>query len=150
MSNKRHFPIKPRRRRQGFALIEVLVGMLIFAFGVLGLMGLQASMTQATTSNKFRADASNIANELLGLMWSDAPANLSKYTTAQCAGYGRCLDWSRKVSDSLPKGTATVTATDKSGAGSLSVVMEVQVDIAWTPPGGESTHHYRTLARVEP
>jgi len=139
-----------RRSRRGFALIEVLVGMLIFAFGVLGLMGLQASMTKATTGNKFRADASNMANELLGMMWSDAATNLPKYASAQCSGYSRCQEWTKKLADSLPQGTATVTTTDKSGAGSLSVVMEVQIDIAWTPPGGETTHHFRTLARVEP
>ena len=58
----------PCRSARGVALIEALVGLLIFSFGVLGLIGLQATMSKAQTGAKFRADASNLTAELLGVM----------------------------------------------------------------------------------
>ena len=51
---------KRHRGTAGFALIEVLVAVLLFAIGILGMVGLQASMTQAQTESKVRADAANL------------------------------------------------------------------------------------------
>ena len=45
--------------------------MLLFAIGILGMVGLQASMMQAQTDSKVRADAANLVDELATLMWSD-------------------------------------------------------------------------------
>ena len=77
-----------RRRRsaqRGIALIEALVGMLIFAFGVLALIGLQASMTRAQSSAHYRADASNLASQLFALVQTDAFAIIRT-----CGGQSRC------------------------------------------------------------
>ena len=59
------------RAQRGFMLLEVLVALLIFSIGVLGIVGLQASMTKAQTGSKFRADAAFLAQRLVGGMWSD-------------------------------------------------------------------------------
>lgn len=134
-------PRAPRRQARGMALIEALVGLLIFSFGVLGLIGLQASMSKAQTGAKFRADASNLSAELLGVMWSDTAANLGKYASANCADYARCADWSRKLAVQLPAADSTVTVDTGTG--------EVKVTIEWTQPG-EGTHRYTTSAMVQP
>ncbi len=123
----------------GVALIEALIAILIFAIGVLGLVGLQASMTRAQSAGKFRADASSLASEVIGLMWIDSNVNLPKYATASCAGYPRCLDWKNKVASALPAGSATVTADNASGA--------VSVTLTWTMPN-EGTHSYATSTTV--
>ena len=125
------------RRSRGFMLIEALVALLIFSFGVLGIIGLQASMTKAQTQSKFRADASLLAQQAIGAMWSDS-ANLANYATASCAGYARCNEWRTRVAAALPGGT---TAVD------LSATPEVVITITWTPPN-EQTHEYRTLTAV--
>ena len=99
------------RRLRGIALIEALIGILIFAFGVLGLMGLQAAMTKAQTSAKVRADAANLASDLFGLIQTDIPGNLSNYAnkggTKACASYVPCSDWLAKVGATLPAGTVS-------------------------------------------
>ncbi len=63
-------------------LIEALVAVLIFAFGVLGIVGLQAAMTKAQTQSKSRADASLLAQQVIGSMWTDTP-NLASLLDGQ-------------------------------------------------------------------
>ena len=118
-------------------LIEALVALLIFAFGVLGIVGLQASMTKAQTQSKFRADASLLAQQAIGAMWSDT-ANLANYATASCAGHPRCNDWQTRVGTALPNAAPTIT---------LLSANEVQVTIRWTPPN-EETHTYTTTSAI--
>jgi len=131
----------PRRTNSGVMLIEALVAILIFALGVLSIVGLQASMTKVQTSSKFRGDASYLANGLLGTMWADdITNNLSKYTTAGCATYAPCNDWSTKVAAVLPGGNVAVT-TDASNT--------VTVTINWTVPN-EGAHSYTTTASLQP
>lgn len=50
-------------------LLEVLVAILIFALGVLGLVGLQANAIALSGQAKYRADATLLANDLIGRMW---------------------------------------------------------------------------------
>jgi type IV pilus assembly protein PilV len=62
--------MKPNSRPQrGVMLLEVLIALLIFALGVLGLVGLQARAARDSSQTKYRADATLLANDLLGQMW---------------------------------------------------------------------------------
>ncbi len=119
-------------------LIEALVALLIFAFGVLGIVGLQASMTKAQTQSKSRADASLLAQQLLGSMWTDSAANQASYATANCAGYPRCSEWAARVAAALPGGTVDVA---------FVAAQVVEVKITWTPPN-EQQHTYATTSAI--
>lgn len=136
------FPPKllQRRRVAGAALIEALIAILIFSIGVLGLVGLQVSMTRAQTSAKYRTDAAYLANELVGQVWGDR-ANLASYTTApgSVCSYQRCLDWVNKVASGLPQGAATTSAVAATGA--------VGVTVTWTLPE-EGSHSYALSTTV--
>jgi type IV pilus assembly protein PilV len=129
-----------RRDASGIMLIEVLVALLLFAFGILGLVGLQASMTQAQGASKVRADASYLASELLGIMWSDA-TNLVNYTAAGCAAHPRCNDWKNKLETQLPGGTLNRLTYD-------AATGDVFLEITWAMPNG-GTHKYTTNATVK-
>ena len=50
--------MKNRKQQRGIALIEVLVAVLLFALGILALVGLQASMNKNVTQAKLRGEAS--------------------------------------------------------------------------------------------
>ena len=119
-------------RQQGIALIEALVGMLIFAFGVLGLVGLQSSMTQAQTSARFRADAADLASELFGLIQTDNLSRLNLYSGASCAGYLRCADWQRKALGSLPQVQTNLSSDPASGT--------VNLTLTWTQGGAQNSY----------
>jgi len=95
----------------GFAMLEALVGILIFSIGILGLVGVQVSMTKAQTVAKFRADAAELASELVGAMWSDLP-RIPNYDSTSCRGYAPCKAWSDKVAAKLPQGTPTVAVNN--------------------------------------
>ncbi len=138
-----HQPTHPRphpahaRHVRGAMLIEVLVAILIFSIGVLALVGLQAQMTHAQSSAKSRADATYLANELIGVMWSDT-TNLGSYDT--CDGYARCSEWQAKVANSLPKGTGTIDVVN-------AATGEVTITVRWTSPS-DGDHQYVTTTFI--
>jgi type IV pilus assembly protein PilV len=72
-----------RHRQVGAYLLEALIGILIFALGVLGIVGLQAASLRTTTDSALRAEAVFAANQLLGQMWADDEASLvANYSSA--------------------------------------------------------------------
>jgi type IV pilus assembly protein PilV len=127
-----------KAKQGGMAILEALVAMLIFAFGILGVVGLQGSMTREQTAAKFRTDAGYLASELVGTMWSDV-SNLSSYNSGSCTGYTRCNDWVNKVAATLPGGAATVTVDTTDG--------DVSIVITWTMPSGD-THQFEMATTI--
>lgn len=118
-----------RRRpsaQRGVALIEALVGILIFAFGIIGLVGLQVSMSRAQGAAKYRADAAYLGSQVLGTMWADR-SNLLKYDSGTCGSYQPCKDWADKVASALPSGSAQIAA-DAAGTVSLTVTWSTPVE----------------------
>lgn len=134
-------PVRPAaaRLRRGIALIEVLVALLIFMLGVLGLVGLQSAMTRAQTESKFRSDAAFLAAEVVGRMWADV-ANLASYGGTACESLARCKEWQDKVGTTLPQGSGTVTL------GTGDAASDATVTISWTPPGGEARKYVTSTA----
>jgi len=63
--------LKPRYQQTGAYLLEALIGILIFALGVLGIVGLQAAALRTTTDSSLRAEAVFAASQLVGQMWAD-------------------------------------------------------------------------------
>jgi type IV pilus assembly protein PilV len=146
---------KPRRhgaRAGGFALIEILVALLLFAIGILGLVGLQASMTQVQTDSKVRADAANLVDELSALMWSDLGkpavlANLADYSAAGCAGHARCGPWLTKLTSALPGGRLVGLSFDNTASTTAATHGEVTVEVEWSMPNS-GTHSYSATFNV--
>jgi type IV pilus assembly protein PilV len=102
-----------KSKQKGMVLLEALIAVVIFSMGILALVGLQAAMIQNTTSSKVRADASYIAQQRIGLMWSN-PANAAAYVVAN------------DPVPTLPNGVVTITQP---------VTGQFQVDVGWTAPG---------------
>lgn len=112
MNGHKTFPTK--YAQQGVVLIEAMVAILIFSMGVLAIVGLQAAMIKNTADSKYRADAAYIAQQRIGLMWSD-PDNLASY-----------LEANADISTLLPGGTRTVTQL---------AIGQFVVTVGWTAPG---------------
>lgn len=96
------------RPQHGVMLLEVLIALLVFSVGVLGLVGLQASAMQQSTQSRYRTEAMLLANDLTGQMWvaaSRAPAALSA-EFGSVAGGPSYLAWKARVANTLPGASA--------------------------------------------
>lgn len=72
------------------ALIEAMVAVLVFAVGVLAMIGMQTLAVKTASDAKYRADAAYLANQLIGQMWAADRSTLTTYrlncsNTAGCA-----------------------------------------------------------------
>ena len=124
----------------GVALIEVMVSILMLALGVLAIVGLQATMNANATDAKYRAEASFLADEVVGQMWVDQ-SNLGKYAIASgsCTNtHAGCTNWLNKVSARLPGGDATVVVNG----------FEVTITVTWKTPGADVPHSYLLMTQV--
>jgi type IV pilus assembly protein PilV len=92
-----------RRSSAGFTLIEVLISLLVFAFGVLGLVGLHASAIGFATDAQQRADATFLADQILARMLISDPATKASFNH-KASGTTKCAP------DGTASGNATVTA----------------------------------------
>lgn len=120
------YKISSQSSQKGVVLLEALIAVLIFSFGILALAGLQAAMVKNTSDAKYRADATFLAQQRLGLMWAN-PVNLVSFV--------------EDVSiTELPNGHRKVTLPAAGG--------EVMVEIKWTQPGQTVEHNYTTYARI--
>ncbi|RYH20677.1 MAG: type IV pilus modification protein PilV [Alcaligenaceae bacterium] len=66
--NKR-FMHGPQRSQRGVALLEVLVSVLLFSLGILGLIGLQARAIGLSGEAEDRSRASMLANDIVSEVW---------------------------------------------------------------------------------
>src|SRR5215472_11637647 len=118
----------------GSYLLEALIAILIFAFGVLGLIGLLGSSIRVTNDARFRAEAANLANGMIADMWTTTTSNIA---TDFGTGGPKLTSWTGKVAALLPGGIAPdVVVSDGLNSESKTVV----VTIFWKLPGEAEQH----------
>jgi len=131
------------KTNSGFTLIEVLVAMLVLAFGLIGLAGLQVSSLRDSQRAFYRSQATQLAYDVADRMRAnnnpavmaiytraDPTAAVSKpacLTTAGCSSADMAendlFEWVRDVRTILPSGIGIITR----GAGPNSF----DIDISW-------------------
>ncbi|HKA44856.1 MAG TPA: type IV pilus modification protein PilV, partial [Burkholderiales bacterium] len=111
----------------GFTLLEVLIAIVVVAFGLLGLAGLQAFALKNNTSAAQRITATNLATDIIDRMRAnyvgvvnggyDQPSGGYNTQVTSCSGTGcnpnelaqnDLYEWSRRVSAALPGGVGIV------------------------------------------
>jgi type IV pilus assembly protein PilV len=121
-----------KKTQSGVALLEALVGILIFSIGILALMGLQAQSIRNTVEAKYRNEAAYLANQIIGQMWVDR-ADLADYDTTAGAN-ANMTAWRTRVANTLPRvvpgGTNTPTI--------VVAAKQVTVTVFWQMPGADS------------
>jgi len=144
------------RAQSGGFLLEALIGVLIFSFGILGIVGLQAQSLRHTGDAEYRAEATYLANSLISKMWTDDPGVLkAKYDSTVGTGAGYVAF--KGDAATLP---GVVVATDTN----IPIVLVdpaapvpqspsvqghvVQVSVFWQVPGDTTVHNYTTTGVV--
>jgi type IV pilus assembly protein PilV len=123
-----------RKAQHGVALLEALVGILIFSIGILAMMGLQAQSIRNTVEAKYRNEAAYLANQIVGQMWVDR-ANMADYDTAAGTPNVNMTAWRTRVASTLPGITV-------GGANSPTITVagpQVTVTLFWKMPGADSS-----------
>ncbi len=131
-------------RQGGFSLIEGLVAILIFSFGILALVSMQATSIQQSSGAKYRSEASLLANDLIGQMWvSDrTAATLQTNFNTGGASYNT---WLANVQATLPTSAASAPTVTVSAAGVATI------NLFWKAPNEEPAapaHRYTTVAQI--
>jgi type IV pilus assembly protein PilV len=145
MSGVRYVPRVARRVQRGNFLLEAMIGVLIVAFGILGLIGLQARTIQNVTDVQFRSEAVFLANSLIGQMWITDNTQI-KALFDSSAGGANYTEFKNFVAARLPGGIPpTVTVVQ---AVAPLVGNNVTVTVFWKPPGDDTTHDYVATAVV--
>lgn len=136
-----------RNNQSGVMLLEVLIALLIFAIGVLGLIGMQAVSIKLTGESKYRAEASMFADQLINQMWADDRTNavlIANYDSSM--GGIKYTEWKNQIHTA---GTGLPGAT---GANDPTVTIDmnnvVTVTVFWQAPEEAAAHKYVTVARL--
>lgn len=106
------------RRSAGFTMIEVLVALLVFSVGVLGLVGIQATATRMAGDARDKAVATFLADQILARMMISDPATAASFAhqatgTTPCNPSGAAstnatvTGWLNEVALQLPKAVST-------------------------------------------
>ena len=109
--------------QSGIALIEVLVSILLFSLGILGLIGLQARAISLSVDAEDRNRAALIANDIATTMWTQRTVAIDP-----AAG---TPSWNDRASNpqagGLPGGTVTITPV-------AAPPNTADILITWRPP----------------
>jgi type IV pilus assembly protein PilV len=141
----------PRRSQAGAYLLEALIGILIFSFGILGIVGLQAQAIRFTNDSEYRAEAVYLANALISKMWTD-DRTLLKVRYDSTVGGPEYVNFKNQVLAEFPSAGANppeVLVDDPSLPAAPSKTSSVvRVKINWSLPGDSITHNYTTTGVV--
>ncbi len=144
--------VRQAQSQRGSMLLESLVAILIFSVGILAVVGMQATAVKAASDAKHRSEASLLANELLGQMWStNRTASTLKTNFEGSAGSGGTFynSWYANVAATMPGVTAITNAPTVTVDGSTGLVTVV---VLWKLPSesaSASAHNYTVIAQVQ-
>ena len=167
MKNSLASPI-PMPRQSGFLLLESLIALILFALGILGLVGMQATAAKVAADAQYRAEASLFADDIISQMRAsgnrfieaegidDAKSVEENFKT----GGAKYTNWLAKVNDpqtGIPGAVETPPAVEFTAAevvtdtatGSKSKTLPVTITISWKGPGESVAHKLVTLTTLD-
>lgn len=159
MGARTHNAVSGRAAQSGIIIIEVLIAVLVFSFGILGVIHLQASAIKLNADAKLRSDASYLAGQIISQMWIDRShlANYIHYPDGTPASTGCTFTGSAGSSAHV---TSWVGAADKPGsvmhslpnaAAQIKVetgTNQVTVTVCWRSPQEDETHNFTSTALI--
>ena len=134
-----------RTGQRGSYLLEALIAILIFAFGVLGLIGLLGSSVRITNDARFRSEASNLAGAMLADMWTMTAAQMD---TDFGSGGAKLAEWQAKAASLLPSAAAYPVTVDLTQPGLSMESRTVVVTVFWQMPGETQVHQHLMTAQI--
>lgn len=136
-----------RRFQTGSAVIEGLTAITVFSLGILGLIGLQANVLENNAQAQYRAEASYLAQEIIGLATADA-LNADCYTVPAAGACSNATaeqaaaDWAERVQEAMPGGDAMPPTVARDADGTFTVT------ILWKRESEDTSHNYVSITNI--
>lgn len=111
--------------QRGMMLVEGMIAILIFSLGILAIIGTQAIAIKQTSDAKYRVDASFLANQAIGVMWT-AKDDLEAHEVTD------------EAVSALPNGKRTIVVDGS----------QVTVTITWQLPNDATVRSFSTVAQI--
>lgn len=138
-----------RQNQSGSVLLEALIAILIFSIGILALVGMQATAINNVADAKYRADASFLADQIIGVMWASRVASGVNFVPdatfacnpcTQANGNAATRAWvgANGIAGALPAGTGTVAVNGT----------QVTVTVTWQPPQATAPHRHSAVSYI--
>jgi type IV pilus assembly protein PilV len=145
---------KSSNQQNGSALLESLIAILIFSFGILGMVGMQARSTQLLSDASFRSFAAQHAADLVAEMWTvDPGVRASIYGT----GGVRYVQWHERLKTGVaqlpnagtlaPQVTVNTVETKLNNSTNSFIASDVTITIFWQRIG-YPVNQYSTTSRI--
>ncbi len=127
--------------QSGMVIIEVLIAILIFSLGVLGMVGINALAVSSQSDAQYRADANKFATDIINQMWvgvdRSTTTTLSDSLVAfkhQASGATCAFNGDASESDVVTHWVGTVLSPGTGLPGATAAMQ--QIDVADTGSGG--------------
>ena len=133
----------------------VLLAVLVFSFGILGVINLQANAMKMNADAKLRSDASYLAGQIISQIWIDR-SNLADYAhftqgtactfTGNAAASANVTSW---VGDAAKPGTVLGSLPNATSQIKVETGTNlVTVKICWRAPQETETHNFTSTALI--
>jgi type IV pilus assembly protein PilV len=129
--------LETRKKQQGSILLEAMVAMVIFAFGVLALFGMQSVAIKNTSQANYRANAIYLAGQIV----SQAQGDINHLADYADVASGKVAPWLVQVQNELPNGDGAVVID---AANSI-----MTVTVTWQAPGDPIAHQHSVTTYVQ-
>jgi type IV pilus assembly protein PilV len=138
-----------RKGQSGVMLLEALIGILIFSLGILAMVGMQSMSIRLATDSRDRAEASNLAGQLVGQMWLNRAALASYQYPGTGTAPATLTTWIAQVNASLPNAAANppIVTVGASPLGA-SAGLQTTVTLRWNSPTDSTVHQYVMTAYI--
>ncbi len=130
-------------------LLEALIGILIFSLGILAMVGMQAMSIKLASDSRDRAEAANLASQLVGEMWLNRAALASYQYSGSGTAPAALTTWIARVDASLPDAAANRPIVTV-GASTLGAAVGSQttVTMRWRNPTEATVHQFVMTAFI--
>ena len=134
-------------KQQGSVILESMIAILIFSIGILAIIGLQGVSIKNVAGAKYRSDASQLSNQIIGEMWVANKTSAAVLQANFSSPNGvRYLTWAASsVQQALPgvtfaSGTLPTIVIDAAN--------QATITIQWQVPGEATPNRHVTMARI--
>lgn len=134
-------------KQRGSVILEGMIAILIFSIGILAVVGLQGVSIKNVAGAKHRADASLLANQIIGQMWLADKTTASLQTNFNSPAGAKYLIWTSSVQLALP-GVVSAVGLTTFPIITIDGNNEAIITIKWQSPGETVPNQHITRARI--